>query len=108
MHAPTRISYGEVLSGCRLNLPKLLISFGILAHDVPLHPLDPTAGTRQRNQHGVRHRQSIDYIWLCPCASRPRTQDPPGRARRATTTADFVSRDDKQAALDEAAFSLDD
>ena len=74
MHAPTRISYGEVPSGCRLNLPKLLISFGILAHDVPLHPLDPTAGTRQRNQHGVRHRQSIDYIWLCPCASRPRTQ----------------------------------
>src|SRR3954471_21534330 len=74
MHAPTRISYGEVLSGCRLNLPKLLISFGILTHDVPLHPLDPTAGTRQRNQHGVRHRQTIDYIWLCPCASRPRTQ----------------------------------
>src|SRR6059058_6211632 len=47
MHAPTRISYGEVPSGCRLNLPKLLISFGILAHDVPLHPLDPTAGTRR-------------------------------------------------------------
>src|SRR5947199_3447549 len=89
MHAPTRISYGEMPSRCRLNLPKLLISFGILAHDVPLHPLDPTAGTRRAtNTVSAIARPLITFNYI----RVPQYREPRSRVARKFPSGFFCLR----------------